>query len=59
MRTKSQRWGKGVASKIPKPSASEARLDQQSEVDVFVVADALAIKPCLEPAWSVEELLSK
>jgi len=58
MRTRIQRWGNSLAVRIPKPFASEAGLDQQSEVDVSVVDGALVIKLCPEPTWSLEELLS-
>lgn len=48
-----------MAVRIPKPFAHEAGLDQQSEVDVSVIDGALVIKPCPEPTWSLEELLSR
>jgi antitoxin MazE len=58
MRTRIQRWGNSLALRIPKPFAAEAGLDQQSEVDVSLVDGALVIRPCPEPALSLEELLS-
>jgi antitoxin MazE len=58
MRTKIQRWGNSLAVRIPKPFATEAGLNQQSEVDVSIVDGALVIRPCPEPSFSLDELLA-
>jgi antitoxin MazE len=48
-----------LAVRIPKPSATEVGFNQRSEVDVSMVDDALVIKPCIEPSFSLEELLAR
>jgi antitoxin MazE len=59
MRTKIQRWGNSLAVRIPKPFATEAGLNQQSEVDVSIVDGALVIRPCPELSFSLDELLAR
>jgi antitoxin MazE len=59
MKTRVQRWGNSLAIRIPRPFAAEAGLEQQSEVDISLVDGALVVKPCPEPSFSLEELLSQ
>ncbi len=58
MRTKIQRWGHSLALRIPKPFAIEAKLDDQTEVDLTLANGKLVIVPATKPAQSLEDLLS-
>ncbi len=59
MRTKIQRWGHSLALRIPKPFALEAKLGEESEVDLTVRNGKLVVSPAAKPAQRLEELLSR
>ncbi len=59
MRTKIQRWGHSLAIRIPKPFAIEAKLGDQSEVDLTVTNGKLVVSPATKPAQRLEDLLSR
>jgi antitoxin MazE len=59
MRTKVQRWGHSLALRIPKPFAIEAKLGDQTEVDLTVTNGKLVVAPATKPAHSLEDLLSR
>jgi len=55
MRTKIRRWGHSLAVRIPKPFAIEARLGDQTEVDLAVVNGKIVVTP----ARLIEDLLAE
>jgi antitoxin MazE len=59
MRTKIQRWGHSLALRIPKPFAIEARLGEETAVDLTVTHGTLVIAPVTKPGPTLEELLSR
>jgi antitoxin MazE len=59
MRTKVQRWGHSLAVRIPKPFAMEARLDDQTEVELTVSNGKIVVTPATEPAKQLKALLSR
>lgn len=59
MRTKIQRWGHSLALRIPKPFAIEAKLGNQTEVDLTVTNGKLVVSSATKPAQSLEDLLSR
>jgi antitoxin MazE len=58
MLTKVQKWGNSLALRIPKAFALDARLDNNSIVEVSLVDGQIVIKPVAAQAWSLEQLLS-
>jgi len=48
MRTRIQKWGNSLAIRIPRPFAAEARIDEDSPVDVSVRSGKLIIVPIEE-----------
>ncbi len=58
MRTRIQRWGNSLALRIPKAFAVEARLEQDSQVEVSLVNGKLAVSPVVESAPALEQLLA-
>jgi antitoxin MazE len=58
MLTKVQKWGNSLAVRIPKAFALDARLNNDSVVEVSLVDGQIVIKPVASPAWSLEQLLS-
>ena len=59
MRTRIQKWGNSLALRIPKALAAEVHIEQDSLVEVSLVEGKLILEPVAEPAWTLEELLSK
>ena len=58
MLTKVQKWGNSLALRIPKAFAVEARLENDSLVEVSLVDNLIVIKPIATPGWTLEQLLS-
>jgi antitoxin MazE len=58
MQTKVQKWGNSLALRIPKAFASDARLKNDSLVDISLVNGQIIVKPVIKPAWNLEELLT-
>lgn len=59
MESKVQKWGNSLAIRIPKPFAMEAKLEENSEVDVSLIKDTLIIKPVVKSKLSLKQLLKK
>ena len=59
MKTRIQKWGNSLALRIPKPFAEEARLAEDSTVDVTVRNGKLIVVPVAEPEYTLEELVRK
>ena len=59
MRTKIQRWGHSLAIRIPKPFAIEAKLGEETAVDLTVTNGSLVVVPATKPAQSLKDLLSR
>lgn len=58
MLTKVQKWGNSLALRIPKSFALDARLENDSVVDVSLVDNQIIIKPVAAPVWTLEQLLA-
>ncbi len=58
MLTKVQRWGNGLALRIPKVFALDAQLENDSLVEISLVDGQIIVKPVSAPTWSLEELLA-
>jgi antitoxin MazE len=58
MFTKVQKWGNSLALRIPKAFALDARLKNDSVVEVSLVDGQIIIKPVAAQAWSLDQLLS-
>ena len=58
MRTRVQKWGNSLALRIPKPMAEEARLGQDSAVDVSLVDGRIVILPVPDPRKTLEDMLA-
>lgn len=58
MLTKVQRWGNSLALRIPKAFALDAKLENNSFVEISFVDGQIIIKPISAPSWSLEELLA-
>ncbi len=59
MRTKIKRWGHSLALRIPKPFAIEAKLGEETEVDLTVTNGTLVVAPATQPGQTLEDLLSR
>ena len=59
MRTRIQKWGNSLAVRIPKVLATEANMTQNAEVEVSLVDGRLIVEPIGQPAWTLEQLLSR
>lgn len=59
MRTRIEKWGNNLALRIPKAFASDARLEQNSLVDVSLVGGKLIVVPVTEPTFTLEQLLAR
>ena len=58
MLTKVQKWGNSLALRIPKAFALEAKLENNSSVEISIVDGHIIIAPVAEPSWTLEELLA-
>jgi antitoxin MazE len=59
MKTRILKWGNSLALRIPKPFAEEARLAEDSPVEVTVRNGKLVVVPIVEPPFTLEELVSR
>ena len=59
MRTKIQRWGHGLALRIPKPFAIEAKPVDRTEVDLIITNGKLVVTPAAQTTQSLKDLLSR
>jgi antitoxin MazE len=58
MHTKVQKWGNSLALRIPKAFAVDARLENDSLVEISISEGLIIVKPVLTPEWTLEELLA-
>jgi len=58
MRTRVQKWGNSLALRIPKSFADEARLADDTPVDLSLVDGKVVIVPVSEPSPTLEELVA-
>ena len=59
MRTRVQKWGNGLALRIPQPLATEIGLRPDSPVELSLVEGRLIIVPIAEPALTLDRLLAE
>ena len=59
MRTKIRRWEHSLAVRIPKPFAIEARLGDQTEVDLAVVNGKIVVTAATKSGQHLKDLLSR
>ena len=59
MLVKVQKWGNGLAVRIPKALAEEAGLEVGIEVELLAVDGQLRVAPTQEPRYTLEELVSQ
>lgn len=58
MHAKVQKWGNSLALRIPKAFAVDAKLENDSLVEISVSDGQIIVKPVLKPEWTLEELLA-
>lgn len=58
MQTKIQKWGNSLALRIPKTFASDAKLENNSLVNITLTDGQIVIEPIEQSEWTLEELLS-
>ncbi len=58
MITKVQKWGNSLALRIPKSFAAEARLENDTVVEMSFIDGQIVVKPILPPVWTLEGLLA-
>ena len=58
MLTKVQKWGNSLALRIPKAFAVDARLENDSFVEISIDKGKIVITPVLAPSWTLDELLA-
>jgi len=58
MLTKVQKWGNSLALRIPKAFAQDAKLENDSLVEISLVEGQIIVTPVKGPGWSLEELLA-
>ena len=58
MQAKIQKWGNGLALRIPKAFAVDTQLGNNSLVDISVVDGQIIVKPVVKTDWTLEELLA-
>jgi antitoxin MazE len=56
--TKVHIWGDSLALRIPKAFALGAGLEDNSAVEISLVAGRIIVRPVAAPGWSLEELLA-
>jgi antitoxin MazE len=57
MRAKIQKWGNGLALRIPRSVAAEAGIGQDSEVELSLCEGKLVISPAPRPGYTLDDLL--
>jgi antitoxin MazE len=58
MLTKVQKWGNSLALRIPKAFARDARLENDSVVEIRLVDGQIIVTPVETPTWTLDELLA-
>lgn len=59
MQTKVQKWGNSLALRIPRSFAMDARLKQDSVVEISLVDGKLVIKPVSTRSYQLKKLVAK
>jgi antitoxin MazE len=59
MQTKIQKWGNSLALRIPRSFALDARLKQDSVVEISLVDGKLVIKPVVPEAYRLDKLIAR
>lgn len=59
MRGKVQKWGNSLAIRVPKAFASELGLEQNLDVDIYVVDGQLLVSPGEIRSYTLEGLLAR
>ena len=59
MKVQVQKWGNSLALRIPKSFAQETGIERGSVVDISLEDGEIVIRPLIEPAYSLDDLLSK
>ena len=59
MRAKLQKWGNSLALRIPKPFATEAGLEQETQIELTLVDGKIILSPVIEPGLTLESLLAQ
>lgn len=57
MKTRVQKWGNSLALRIPKSFAAEARLDENTPVELSLVKGKLVIQALNQESPTLDELL--
>lgn len=57
MKTRIQKWGNSLAVRIPKSFAAEARLAEETPVELSLVEGKLLVQPLTPKQPTLEELL--
>jgi len=57
MKTRIQKWGNSLALRIPKSFATEAKLSEESVVNIAVVKGKLVVTSIAKPKVTLEKLL--
>jgi antitoxin MazE len=58
MITKVQKWGNSLALRIPKAFAADARLENDTVVEMSLIDGQIVVKLVAQPAWTLEHLLA-
>lgn len=58
MRTKIHMWGNSLALRIPKAFAADARIENESVVEVLLLDGQIVVRPVIAPKLTLEQLLA-
>ncbi len=58
MKTKVQKWGNSLATRLPKSFADELELLEGSPIELMLEEGAIVIKPDRDKTWDLEALLA-
>ncbi len=58
MVTTVQRWGNSLAIRIPKAFAEQARLNEDSDVEISIDGDKITLAPARRE-WKLDDLVSR
>ncbi|MGI8884415.1 MAG: AbrB/MazE/SpoVT family DNA-binding domain-containing protein [Pyrinomonadaceae bacterium] len=59
MKVQIQKWGNGLALRIPKSFAVESKIEQGSTVEVSLESGRIIVFPVTEQEFSLDELLAE
>ena len=58
MLTKVKKWGNSLALRIPRSLAADARIENDSLVEVSLVDGQIVVKPLMSSKWTLDQLLA-